>query len=278
MPLEPRLLLGEKRSRELRADAAMLGGRASANKDLAWELREFGGDPFGSLGTAVGRVERLAETIAARQELNRRELFKAAAEQKPDRGQPRLDMGLRDNPGRPAKQPVERYRRALGRVANVLSRYSEALAPSLRDLRSEQLASLVHRLGEPWKAFSADKWWRHQLLVNSREEGTKKLLGAAFGVGQKLEAAGLAEATRDASRAFDASDGSQAAKVKLLGDELTRIDKEIDEARLRAEVAEGGRFVREHPNVAIYDAAFRVAQERDLSPGRETADVEMGID
>src|SRR6185312_5292851 len=217
--------------RELQADAAVLAGRASVNRNFATELMGFDDDPLAELGTAVDRVKRLAEAIAARRELERRELFEAATAQAAEGEQPPPELSLFDAGGRPAKPPVERNRRALGRLAIALSRCSKALAPQVAELSPAQLGALTRGLGEPWRDLAPTAGFLHQRLLESREARTKELLSAAYRAGRDLEAARAAESKRDVAAAFDASSGVATAEANHLRGELARIDEEIDEAR-----------------------------------------------
>jgi hypothetical protein len=278
-PLTPgrRLLLGEERARELRADAARLVGRASANQAFAKELRDFDGDPLAELGTAVNRVEGLTEAIAARREIDRRELFEAAVARTPDGERPPPEVSVRDSRGRPAKAPVARYRRALGRHATALRRYSSALAPRLAELSPEQLGELVQELGEPWRDLDPDAGFRHARLEERREGELDGLLRTEYLAGRELEAARAAEARGDAAGAFAASSGRREAEARRLRGELARIDGEIDDARQQDRGPEAEHFAARHPEAAVYDAAFVEAQQRELARARQTADIGMDV-
>jgi hypothetical protein len=279
-PITPgrRLLLGEERARDLRADAARLVGRASANPDFANELAGFDGDPLADLGPAVARVEALAEASAARRELDRRELFERVAASTPGGEQPPPEVRLFDTRGTPAKRPVERFRGALGRHEIALGRYSVALAGPVEKLRPEQLEGLFRELGEPWKNLDQDAGSRHVRLMRRREGGLTNLLAAEYRAGYAQEVSAVAEAKGEAGRAFAASDGRYEAEALRARGELARIDQSLDDARRSGKGPEPERFVGQYPEAAVYDAAFAEAQQRELSRTLETADVGMEVD
>lgn len=276
-PISPgrRLLLGEERALDLRTDAARLVGRASANPDFAAELTGFDGDPLAELGPAVATVEALAEAGAARRELDRRELFERVKSM-PRGERPPPEVRVRDARGTPAKRPVERYRGALGPHEIALGRYSAALGPQVAELHPEQLEGLFSELGEPWKSLDQDAGARHVRLSRRRERELANLLAAEYRAGRAEETSALAEAKGDAGRAFDASDGQHEAEAMRVRGELARIDQSIDDARRQGKGPEPERFVGQHPEAAVYDAAFAEAQQRELSRTRAAADV--GVD
>ncbi|MBS1679732.1 MAG: transposase [Actinobacteria bacterium] len=280
-PLSPgrRLLLGEERGRALLGRAARLLGRASADAAFAQSLRQFDADPLRELETAVGRVEGLAKAIAARREIDRRELFERARAVTPAGERPPPEVPTHDSRMEPAKQPVERFRRSLGRRARALRRYSKALAPEVAELRPEQLRALFHELGDPWRNLDQQAGWSHAGLEERRAGKLKDLLNAEYLAGREVEASKAAEAEQDAGRAHRASKRHDAFSddTKRLRGELMEIDARIEVARREADGLEAERFATKNPHAAAYDAAFVELQQRELAQARQTADVGTGI-
>jgi hypothetical protein len=279
-PISPgrRLLLGEERARALLGRAARLMGQASADPDLARRLRQFDADPMKELETAVGRVEGLAEAIAARREIARQELLDRARAVTPEGERAPPEVPLRDSRKVPAKQPVERFKRSLGRQARALRRYSKALALVVAELRPEQLRALFQELGDPWRDLDQQAGWSHAGLEERRERTLKELLNAEYLVGREEEASKAAETERDAGRAHHASGRRDAfgEEGRRLRDELTEVAA-IDATRRESAGLEAERFTRENPEAAVYDAAFVELQQRELSQARQTADIGMGV-
>ena len=267
------LVLGEERARWLLGKAEILRGRASADPQLAGELRTASQEPLNELREILMPVELAAEAIAAQRELQRRELFAAVREPAVDE-EAMQEVPLRDRRGNPVAEPIARYGHALGKErVEDLNAYAEAVKEELVKVDMDEPA--LHRLAaattDSWRELDASTGLKFGSKERDRDAALTETLKQSHILGQcksQLEQAG-----HDGT-AIKAADIRRNKAFKESADRLAEVEKaeaELDELRQRRGNPE--QFVAQNPGAALNSAALSLLLEREQqrATGQELA-------
>jgi putative transposase len=262
-----RLVLGEERSQLLLGDAAHLLGRAEVDADLREALRKpLPASPLAGLERPAARVDRAAAATAARYDGVRREALESARARASAGRVAAIEVPIGDRRGRPVVRPAKRFAKALGHRATWFGRYSNAIAPELEGEHEDVLKNLVETLEEPWGSLDSRAGFKDGRLEVRRDSLLGEWLERRYASGRSEERTHRAEADGDASRIFAAAGESEVNERLADRDwrELRQIEAQIDRSREERGGPEPERFVRQHPEAALYDAVIVVAQQRAL--------------